>query len=55
MKKLFPYILLSIIFIIQIFDKNDDLFIVQIILVIVIIAYAIYFGYIKKLDKSDTI
>ena len=53
MKNLFPYILLTIIFIIQIFDKSDDFFTTQIILVIIIIIYLTYYRITKKLDKTQ--
>jgi len=49
MKKSIIYIPLSIILLIQVFDKNDVFFYVQIILLILMIAYVILMN--NKIEK----
>ena len=51
MKKYFLYILLAILLIIQIFDKNDKFFVIQIIILFVAILYGLYVWY-KSSNKK---
>jgi len=50
MKKLIAYILLGLLFVIQIFDKEDKFFFLQIIIVVILFFYLYFtdFGESKK-------
>ncbi len=52
MKKQYIYIPLVIILIIQIFDKEDIFYPVQILLLVITLLYAIIFSYKKNKEKN---